>query len=64
MKVDEIVYDQHMVFQCTKCFNRFVGVDRLLVDSNNTVICPIDKQPVKQLHKGRGKEGRIEMGDG
>ena len=64
MKVNEIVHDQHMIFQCTKCFNRFVGTDRLLVDSNNTVVCPIDKQPVKQLLKKQGQEGRAEMGDG
>lgn len=49
-----------MVFQCIKCFNRF-GIDRLLVDKEDTIVCPIDKYPVKQLLGKQAQEAYIEV---
>lgn len=60
MKVNEVIQDEWMMFQCTKCFNRF-GVDRLLINSDGVIICPIDKHPVKQLLKKQGQDARIEL---
>jgi len=63
MKVNDVVQDQWMMFQCTKCFNRF-GADRLLVNSEEDVVCPIDKHLVKQLTGDAGLEATCEMGSG
>ncbi len=63
MKSYEVIEDKWEMFQCTKCFNRF-GPERLKVNNEDIVVCPIDHQPVKQLLDNEGRDARAEMGWG